>query len=851
MTAIKKLIDGSGNQYFPQTHTNAVIDDQGNSVESVLKTQTDLINQAQMEVGAVPSDIYPTAGSTNWATSGGIKSAIDTATAIIGAEEFDLESATVGTNNSNYITPSKTENGGTWTIARANSTGRVGHITLPSLVSGKTYTVSFDYASTLTTTATASIGTFGTATANGTPISAWKYQFGTIAAGGSGSYTADITWGAGFDCIVFYFTQPAVNQTISISNISIMEKSSLKEKVDNIYETIHDEQSSTVISNTPVSSGFLNADKTRIRILYNCGTHGRVTARYDNPPMQAVQVIAVSSYDTSTGTIDSSNTIKTINLSEGIESVMEWDDARVRYILINAFTGSTMTDDIYNTFVENLSITIEDLVGYEGLIQRVETVEESVSQIEPLSNDVNTLDNNLQTALYGSIASQLVYNDVSECTEWKANGKKRFRLYYSIPDVDINTLHINIQVPSGYVAGVYGLSYYDPSTGTLDSTNTVVSYGNLNAYQHDFDMTEKDKIRYVLLNIMTSRGGTFPNDYDETCATIRENTTFNVTIDVADGKGIYPRLKAIEDSSGTGLDMVNDGVTDATSTLQAILNNGGTIRIPNGTYLITSSLRVYSNTHIVMEPNAVILRGSNTIKSLLFSWYEPTTTGYNGQKNIVIEGGVLDLGSGYSQGGCGLGFVHCENLTIRNVTVKHVNSSYHNIDVGGSKNVHIENCVFTDVLTDNTAAEMVQIDATGSYGAFPIMEYDANSACYDNTPCLNVEICGCKFFCNGYSPAIGGHNTGAHKYINIHDNFIYGTGASRVRGAVAFLGSTNATDFVYIHDNFIDDFYYGFQFAADNNIWVKNNILSNIVNLRNEDSAENGMFENNVMITEQ
>lgn len=72
MTAIKKLTDSSGVQYFPQTHTKAVVDDQGNSVEGVLGMQTQLINQAQLEVGVVPSDIYPTKGSTNWATSGGI-----------------------------------------------------------------------------------------------------------------------------------------------------------------------------------------------------------------------------------------------------------------------------------------------------------------------------------------------------------------------------------------------------------------------------------------------------------------------------------------------------------------------------------------------------------------------------------------------------------------------------------------------------------------------------------------------------------------------------------------------------------------------------------------------------------
>lgn len=72
MTAIKKLIDGSGSQYFPQTHTKAVVDDYGNSVEGVLDMQTQLINQAQMEVGAVPSDVTPIENSTNWVTSDGV-----------------------------------------------------------------------------------------------------------------------------------------------------------------------------------------------------------------------------------------------------------------------------------------------------------------------------------------------------------------------------------------------------------------------------------------------------------------------------------------------------------------------------------------------------------------------------------------------------------------------------------------------------------------------------------------------------------------------------------------------------------------------------------------------------------
>jgi endoglucanase len=78
MTAKKKITDKNGVQVFPITHTKAVIDDNGNSVEERLEEQMDVINQKQLEIGAVQSDITPTAGSTNWVTSGGVYDALKT-----------------------------------------------------------------------------------------------------------------------------------------------------------------------------------------------------------------------------------------------------------------------------------------------------------------------------------------------------------------------------------------------------------------------------------------------------------------------------------------------------------------------------------------------------------------------------------------------------------------------------------------------------------------------------------------------------------------------------------------------------------------------------------------------------
>ena len=76
MTQIKKVKTSEGVQFYPQTHTKAVIDDNGYTAESRLQAMQDEINQAQLEVGAVPSDLAPTEGSSNWVTSGGVYNAI-------------------------------------------------------------------------------------------------------------------------------------------------------------------------------------------------------------------------------------------------------------------------------------------------------------------------------------------------------------------------------------------------------------------------------------------------------------------------------------------------------------------------------------------------------------------------------------------------------------------------------------------------------------------------------------------------------------------------------------------------------------------------------------------------------
>lgn len=72
MANIRKLYEADQTQLMPQTHEKAVIDNNGTTAETKFQMITNLVNQKQMEVGAVPSDLVPTIGSTNWVTSGGV-----------------------------------------------------------------------------------------------------------------------------------------------------------------------------------------------------------------------------------------------------------------------------------------------------------------------------------------------------------------------------------------------------------------------------------------------------------------------------------------------------------------------------------------------------------------------------------------------------------------------------------------------------------------------------------------------------------------------------------------------------------------------------------------------------------
>lgn len=193
-----------------------------------------------------------------------------------------------------------------------------------------------------------------------------------------------------------------------------------------------------------------------------------------------------------------------------------------------------------------------------------------------------------------------------------------------------------------------------------------------------------------------------------------------------------------------------------------------TVYIPDGTYYISSTLKVYTETNIVLSDNAVIKRmQSATGIHMLMNRTDPNgqQTGYTQCRDINITGGTWDgNATGAKDANC-LYFGHAKNITLTNTTVKN-NSGAHLIEFAGVQNALVENvelygytiCKETGYTASQADKEAIQLDHCSSVSA-PAMKP------YDGTACDNVTIRNCNI--HDYMAGIGTHTQGANASTNI------------------------------------------------------------------------------------
>lgn len=197
-----------------------------------------------------------------------------------------------------------------------------------------------------------------------------------------------------------------------------------------------------------------------------------------------------------------------------------------------------------------------------------------------------------------------------------------------------------------------------------------------------------------------------------------------------------------------------------------------TVQIPAGTYILNKELRIYSNTSIIADPKAILLK--NHLKGgILANDLSQDKGGYTAAENITVIGGVWDSYKiqNKDKGTEGFRFIHASNITIKNATICNVPDGSHLITLGGVKNAVVENCTLYGY-SGKTLKEAIQLDVVHDAAIMPSMQ--SKILVYDDLPCDQITITGCNIY--NYPRAIGSHTSikGVfHKNIVISGNQLH------------------------------------------------------------------------------
>jgi hypothetical protein len=293
----------------------------------------------------------------------------------------------------------------------------------------------------------------------------------------------------------------------------------------------------------------------------------------------------------------------------------------------------------------------------------------------------------------------------------------------------------------------------------------------------------------------------------------------NVTASYNDGTG-QVLLSVANPSGGSNqtnfYDVVRDygvvaGEANSAIKIQNALNAArdagtGIVYIPAGTYNVQSTLQIFSGTTLYLTPKTVIFRQFATSPLLVNGAFGASYSGYNGQGNIRIIGGIWES-RGYAypiQPAMGISIGH----------------GYHGIEINSSKNVRIKNCRFTGyVNTGNRGySEAIQIDLAKNTPENPGSVFGWFGA-YDETTCEDVVVESCYFGPSGtegttsWPTGIGSHSYTTdryHKYVKLINNTFEGMTEYAIRSFCTY-------DNLLIDGNIIKSSYGGIAVGLDGN----------------------------------
>lgn len=210
---------------------------------------------------------------------------------------------------------------------------------------------------------------------------------------------------------------------------------------------------------------------------------------------------------------------------------------------------------------------------------------------------------------------------------------------------------------------------------------------------------------------------------------------------------------------------------------KATANKRVKVYIPSGTYYISKTLTIYSNTYLQCDAGTKIIKKKKNGKRMLYmlsstSYGAKAKKGYNNIKNVTVDGGSWDakfIKFNKQTGGSVFFFAHGNNLEFTNVTLKN-NYGTHLLELGGVSDVEVTNSKFYGFKKSvkNDDKEAIQIDVCHNYDILPM------GGPFDDTPCKDIVIKNNEIY--NYPRAIGSHSYVKDIYptnITIENNYIH------------------------------------------------------------------------------
>lgn len=212
---------------------------------------------------------------------------------------------------------------------------------------------------------------------------------------------------------------------------------------------------------------------------------------------------------------------------------------------------------------------------------------------------------------------------------------------------------------------------------------------------------------------------------------------------------------------------------DYTTELQTAIDAavGKVLVIPDGTYLLSATLVIPSDSDIRLSSNAILKRNAAYDPMVLNGEVGGSYPARSAGSRIRFTGGILDcVGQTYGNGN-GIVFAQGEDVITDSVTFRNC-QNVHFIEYAAILRGRVSNCIF-DTMIDTGGrefSEAIQLDGLFSPVSFPHF----GGASFDNTPCESIEMLNNTFYdcltaigSHGWATYSDGTITTAHKSINV------------------------------------------------------------------------------------